>query len=108
MDEFDLVTAPESMTEAPKTEFYIATVTEEDYQKGYKLQFAGETTASDKYYKYLYSPDSPPKMVGQRVVVMKQSGTYVIIGRISVPGGYSLISTPAAATSSYRDRFSRG
>lgn len=83
MDEFNLVDAPKELNKAPETEFYIATVSSVS-SSGVKLLFAGESTAANKYYKRLGSANVSQ---GQRVVVMKQSGTYVVLGNIGGTGG---------------------
>lgn len=82
MDEFNLVDAPKELNKAPETEFYIATVSSVG-SSGVKLLFAGESTAADKYYKCLGSANVS---AGDRVVAMKQSGTYVVLGVIGGSG----------------------
>ena len=83
MDEFNLVDAPKELNKAPETEFYIATVSSVS-SSGVKLLFAGESTAANKYYKRLGSANVSS---GDRVVVMKQSGTYIVLGSIGGNGG---------------------
>lgn len=89
MDEFNLVDAPKELNKAPETEFYIATVSSVS-SSGVKLLFAGETTAANKYYKCLSSANVSQ---GQRVVAMKQSGTYVVLGSIGGSGSTYITST---------------
>ena len=50
------------------------------YADGLTLIFDGETTASQKHYKKLSTYFGPT--AGDRVVVMKMSGTYVVMGAI--------------------------
>lgn len=85
---------------APETEFYIATVTARS-DDGYQIQFAGESAATSKYYKSAAGATTPAALVGSRVVVMKQSGTYVILGKIDDPGtNYYFASSSYALSSS--------
>ena len=59
--------------------FRIATVGSSFLNGHAQLIFDGQTTATQKYYKRLssYSPAS-----GDRVLVVKDSGTYIILGKI--------------------------
>ena len=83
MDDFSLVEAPQQLSKAPDTEFYLATVAGVS-STGAQLLFAGESSATSKYYKCLNSANVS---TGDRVVVMKQSGTYIVIGKIGQGGG---------------------
>ena len=65
-------------------EFYLATVSSVN-SSGTKLIFDGQTAASQKRYKILGT--GLPPAVGDRVVVMKHSGTYVVLGKITSNGG---------------------
>lgn len=47
---------------------------------GVRLTFDGESTPSQKYYKRL---NSVSLSSGNRVLVVKASGTYVVLGKIS-------------------------
>lgn len=87
MDDFSLVDAPKKLSKAPDTEFYLATVAEVG-ASGVRLLFAGESSATSKYYKCLSSTNVS---TGDRVVVMKQSGTYIVMGAI---GGPTVITDP--------------
>ena len=87
MDDFSLVDAPKKLSKAPDTEFYLATVAEVG-ASGVRLLFAGESSATSKYYKCLSSANVS---TGDRVVVMKQSGTYIVMGAI---GGPTVITDP--------------
>jgi hypothetical protein len=44
------------------------------------ITFDGETTASQKLYKRLASYSSPE--VNDRVLLLKMSGTYIIMGKV--------------------------
>lgn len=80
----------------PETEFYIAEVAAVN-TTGCKILLPGETTAINKYYKTCQSVG-----VGDRVVAMKQSGTYVILGVVGA-GAYvtSTLSRIATAASGF-------
>ncbi len=45
-----------------------------------KIRFAGETNASQKRYTFL---DSYTPVVGDRVLLARVQGTYVVLGKIS-------------------------
>ena len=64
------------------TEFYLATVVSGDATNGYKLQFAGESSAKNKSYQMLKNGTVSTYSSGTRVVVMKISGTYIVLGRL--------------------------
>ena len=57
----------------------VATVGSYNSSTGTTLIFPGQTTASQKRYKRLYNVSLS---AGQKVLVAKLSGTYVILGRI--------------------------
>lgn len=66
----------------PSSELSLATVISSNSTNGtVYIQFDGMTGSSGKAYKALSS--AFPLEVGSRVVVMKQSGTYVVLGKIS-------------------------
>ena len=66
----------------PSSELSLATVISSNSTNGTAyIQFDGMTGSSGKAYKALSS--AFPLEVGSRVVVMKQSGTYVVLGKIS-------------------------
>lgn len=81
MDEFGKfgIQAQDGSSKAPETEFYIATVAGIG-SGGARLLFAGANSATEKYYPCLNSASLAD---GMRVAVMKQSGTYIILGGIS-------------------------
>ena len=64
---------------AQPCELRIATVADYNSSNGSTLIFDGETTATSKRYKRI---SGVTFATGNRVLVAKLSGTYVIIGRI--------------------------
>ena len=66
-------------TKEPEGPFVVATVGDYNSSTGTTLIFPGQTTASQKRYKRLYNVSLS---AGQKVLVAKLSGTYVILGRI--------------------------
>lgn len=63
-------------------EFFLATVSSGNATNGYKLQFAGESSARNKSYKMLKNGTVSTYSSGTRVIVMKISGTFVVLGQI--------------------------
>lgn len=59
----------------------MATVYSYSSSSGTRLRFDGESSASSKYYKRLgtYTPAS-----GDRVLLARVSGTYVILGKVQL------------------------
>lgn len=81
-----------------ETEFFLATVAEVDDEDGISIIPEGQSAATAKKYKMLVTGADVPA-AGDRVVVMKQSGTYVILGKIGVPsesGGGGSVTYPIA------------
>jgi len=74
----EIFVTPQKAGENKSPEFYLATVAAVSSGRA-SLTFDGETTATQKYYRHLasYSPTA-----GHRVLVVKISGTYVILGRV--------------------------
>lgn len=72
--------------QAPETEFYLGTVTTWSNTNGVEVQLDGQSAAMTKRYKMLYVSRELP--IGARVVVMKQSGTYIVLGEIGLPKSY--------------------
>lgn len=70
----------EEVEESPRSDFYLATVTEVS-SSGVKFLLDGQTAALAKQYKQLNTGKT--LAVDDRIVVMKQSGTYIVMGRIS-------------------------
>lgn len=67
-----------------QAEFYLGTVVAWSNSTGVQIRLDGQDSAMTKRYKMLMMSQPPPK-VGARVVVMKQSGTYIVMGEIGNP-----------------------
>lgn len=65
-------------------EFLLGTVTAVSSVNGLRVQLDGQAESMSKYYKMLLNGAGVPE-VGSRVIIMKHSGTYVILGKIGVP-----------------------
>ena len=65
-------------------EFLLGTVTEVSQENGLRIRLDGQDAAMSKYYKMLNTGADAPG-TGDRVVVMKHSGTYIVMGRIGTP-----------------------
>lgn len=65
-------------------EFFLGTVTAVSSADGIQIQLDGQDEAMSKYYKMMITGADWPT-VGSRVVVMKHSGTYVVMGKIGTP-----------------------
>lgn len=61
-------------------EFYLATVISYSSSTGVKIRLDGQEEAMTKSYKRLYGTSYS---AGQRVLVIKLSGTYIVIGRLA-------------------------
>ena len=77
MDE--ILLPQEEKTDGTGTEFLLATVTSKN-NSGMTLTFDGQENATQKRYKMIAS--LTPANVGDRVVVMRHSGTFVVLGKI--------------------------
>lgn len=66
-------------------EFFLATVASVDLAAGVTIIPDGDTAATTKQYKILTSGNSL-LAAGDRVVVMRHSGTCIILGKIGTPG----------------------
>ena len=65
-------------------EFLLGTVTEISSANGIRIQIDGQDEPMTKYYKMMLTGADAPS-VDDRVVVMKQSGTYIILGKMGTP-----------------------
>ena len=72
----------ENQSTGQNAEFFIATVTGGTASAGYKLQFAGESSARNKSYKMLKNGSETNFASGSRVIVIKLSGTFVVLGKL--------------------------
>lgn len=74
-------------------EFYLGTVKAWSNAAGVQIQLDGQDSPMTKRYKMMLM--CRPLKLGTRVVVMKHSGTYIVLGEISNPNSYREISTLA-------------
>lgn len=71
-------------TALDSAEFLLGTVTAVSQENGLRIRLDGQDAAMSKYYKMLNTGADAPG-TGDRVVVMKHSGTYIVMGRIGTP-----------------------
>lgn len=81
----DLFNTEENKTSGSNTEFFLATVTGWSNASGVTIQIDGQS-AMTKAYKMMLM--CRPFHIGTRVVVMKHSGTYIVLGEISNPNSW--------------------
>lgn len=89
MTDLDILDNPapaEDEHPAGQAEFYLGTVTGWNTSTGVKVQLDGQDQAMTKGYKMMQV--CRPLHVGARVVLMKQSGTYIVLGEVSAPTVY--------------------
>lgn len=84
MDELEDVVVEQSK---PAVEFYLATITTGNSSYGLKIKLDGDSNGSEKFYKLLQTGREPPT-TNDRVLVMKISGTYVVLGKIGLPSNW--------------------
>ena len=65
------------------TDLYLATINSVTNNEGYTLLLDGETNPTSKKYKMLVTGSKP--QLNDRVLVLKMSGTYVVLGKIGTP-----------------------
>lgn len=63
---------------ADKGEFYLATVISSSSTTGTQIQLDGESAPMQKMYKRLSTVSA-----GNRVLVLKLNGTYIVLGRLT-------------------------
>lgn len=97
MNDFILDDAPETGTGNHEAEFYLATVGDLT-SSGVTLIFDGQTEPTTKRFKCLASGRGSP-FAGQRVVVMKQSGTYIVLGMLTSGQLYTNVNKLASGSS---------
>lgn len=68
------------MTDNSEQKFLLATVTSYSSTAGVQIRLDGETQAMTKKVKYLKTGESLSS--GARVLVVKMSGTYVVLGQL--------------------------
>lgn len=81
---------------ASGAEFYLATVTGWSNAAGVGIQIDGQEACQKRYKMMLMCR---PLQVGARVAVMKQSGTYIVLGEVANPNSYKKIDTLASGAS---------
>lgn len=85
MSEF--LTAEETAgAKAPETEFFLATATAWSNAEGVQIKLDGQNQPMTKRFKMMYM--CRPLKTNARVVVMKQSGTYIVLGEIGLPNSW--------------------
>lgn len=82
-----------SDSEMQGAEFYLATITGWNNTSGVKFQIDGQEETQKGYKQMLMCR---PLKVGSRVVVMKYSGSYVVLGEISMPNSWKKIPSLAS------------
>lgn len=88
MYDFILEPTEDAGPEAHYAEFFLATVNSWSNANGIVFTIDGESQTQRGYKMMLMCR---PLKVGSRVVVMKQSGTYVVLGEISLPNSHQAI-----------------
>lgn len=76
----------EAREREPSAEFFLATVASVDLAAGVTITPDGGTEATTKKYKVLVSEGNRLLEAGDRVVVMRHSGTCIVLGKIGTPG----------------------
>lgn len=69
--------------DSSNTEFYLGTVIAWSNAEGVKIQLDGQDSPMTKRYKMLLV--TRPLPINARVIVMKHSGTYIVLGEVSLP-----------------------
>ena len=95
MDDLFITEQDTAGGKAPETEFYLATVTAWSNATGVEIQLDGDSAPMTKRYKMMLM--CRPLHSGARVVVMKQSGTYIVLGEISLPNSQHKIADLASS-----------
>lgn len=94
----ELLTQEENAgAQAPVTEFYLGTVTAWSNADGVQIQLDGQDAPMTKRFKMMQIPR--PIHTGERVIVMKQAGTYVILGVLGMPNSWQRIPDLATTAS---------
>lgn len=89
MNEFLTTTEETAGAQAPETEFYLGTATGWSNADGVQIKLDGQDQAMTKKFKMMYM--CRPLKTNARVVVMKQSGTYIVLGEIGKPNSWKSI-----------------
>lgn len=104
MDELLAMPAPEAGNEAQEAEFFLGTVRTWNTTDGIQIILDGQSEPMQKRYKILYV--CRPLPIGARVLVMKISGSYIVLGEFGLPLGFYSPST-LATNASLADVISR-
>ena len=75
--------------EKSEAEFFLGKVTAWSNSTGVEVQLDGQDSPMTKRYKMMLM--CRPLNVGARVVVMKHSGTYIVLGEIANPNSWKSI-----------------
>lgn len=97
MDDFILTEQETAGGKAPETEFFLATVKTWNNSAGVTFTIDGESTPVNRGYKMMLM--CRPLHTGARVVVMKQSGTYIVLGEVSNPNSWQSLPDLASGAS---------
>lgn len=97
MDEFIALPEEKAGNTAPEVEFYLATVSAWSNTDGVSITIDGQTEATAKHYKMMLM--CRPLHIGSRVVVMKISGSYIVLGEIANPNGWRSLNDLASTAS---------
>lgn len=97
MSDFLIDEVPEAGTGDHSAEFFIATVGDLS-ENGVTLIFDGQTEPTTKRFKSL-AVGRGSSFAGQRVVVMKQAGTYVVLGMLTKGQLYTNVNQLASGSS---------
>ena len=72
--------------QAPETEFYLGTAVTWHNDTGVQIKIDGQEEPLTKRFKMMYM--CRPLKVNSRVVIMKQAGTYIVLGEIGMPNSW--------------------
>lgn len=97
MDE-ELITEQAAGAQPPETEFYLGTVMTWSNTTGVSVKLDGQEQAMQKRYKMMLM--CRPLHVGTRVVVMKMSGSYIVLGEIANPNSWKSINDLSTSSTS--------
>ena len=86
MDEFISRPAADAGNSAPNVEFYLGTVKAWNQTDGMQIQLDGQSEPMQKRYNIMYV--CRPLKIGTRVIVMKISGSYIVLGEYGKPIGF--------------------
>ena len=82
MDEIILEPLPGNEGSSP-AEFFLGEVTAWSVAEGASIKPDGQSSGSTKRYKIMRT--SRPLVAGNRYLIMKQSGTYIVLGEVGMP-----------------------